>query len=65
MSQLLTLAVLWLGLSTAWRFVRGLGERSSLIAGEEEAMRLLEESYDRGEIGPREFEARREALQRR
>lgn len=65
MSELLTLAVIGLGLSTAWRFLRGLRQRTSLIGGEEEAMRYLEDLYARGEIGPREFEARREALRRR
>ncbi len=65
MSELLTLAVIGLGLSTAWRFLRGLRHRASLIGAEEEAMRYLEDLYARGEIGRREFEARREALRRR
>jgi len=64
-SELLTLAVIGLGLSSAWRFLRGLRRRSSLIAGEEQALQYLEQRYARGEIGPREYEAGREALLRR
>lgn len=66
MSDLLTLAVLGLGLTTLWRFVRSLGRRPSPLSGAtEEALGLLERQYARGEIGRREFEERRQALYRR
>jgi len=67
MSELLTLAVLGLGLISMWRFLRSLGHRPKPPRGsqEEEALRLLEQQFIRGEIGPREFAERRRTLLRR
>lgn len=66
MPDLLTLAVVGLGLASLWRFVRGLGRRPSPISGpEEEELHLLERQYASGEISQREFEERRSALFRR
>jgi hypothetical protein len=65
-SELLTLAVLGLGLLSIWRFLRSLGRRPLPARGpDEEALRLLEQQFIRGEIGPREFAERRRALLRR
>lgn len=65
MSQLLALAVIGLGLISAWQFLRGLRRRPPLFRAREEALRLLEQRYARGEVGPREFEERRQALRGR
>lgn len=63
MTELLTLAIVALGVGAAWRFVRELGRRPPFLeASREEALRLLEERRSRGSISRDEFEERRRRL---